>query len=298
MKSRLISAAAFLLSLAAGKCLVSWSMAAKNPPPAPHAPVTAAGIAQRLHDRSAAPGSAGTPADTSTLRGYIAWERKMWNLEPDRLGDEFAAEVPNAVSGERLHRLLAIWEERDFDGFVKWARKQRDTVFLPSAGFYFGISDALIAAATRKDPEFAWKLASGAAVNPAFTNQHRGGVIGTLLREDPEAARAFIRRHRDEIAASEQGNMGWHWHGLNPQKVTSVAMELPSASLRNAAFREMARYYGERAGSTAAAGEWFRSLPVEHQREVSKLPAGGSLYRISKTHQRRLMEVWAVSDDE
>lgn len=296
MKSRFVSAAAFLLSLAAGKFLVTWSLKANIPSPASSASVAPAENPQKLKDRSTVPGSARMPSGASALRSYIAWERKMWQMEPGRLADEFAAEVPTAVNVERLARMLAIWQERDPDGFIHWAEKQPDVVFLPSAGFYFGMSDVLMAAATRKDPEFAWSLAARTSVNPIFADTHRGSVIGSLLRQDPGAARAFIKKHQNEIAAFGSGSTGWY--GLDPQKVTPAAMELPAGPVRTSIIRELARYYGSRADTVAAAGEWFRSLPAEHRREVSKLPAGGSFYRISSTHQQKLTEVWTVSEDQ
>ena len=220
----------------------------------------------------------------------------MWLLKPDNFPEAFQLEVATAKSSERLFRLMAIWQERDLDGFIAWARTQPVTINLTLAGHQIEISHSLLTAATLKDPEFAWQLAAGTSANSHFADTNRGTVIGLLFQQDPAAARIFVHKHRDEIEAFGQGNIGWY--GLEPQKALPVAMELTSGSVRSSIVAELARYFGERADSVSEAGEWFQALPLEHQKEVSKLADGESFHQISETHRQRLKEVWPAPGEE
>lgn len=294
MKARLLVVLAFLLSLGAGKFLVSRLGVAENPESvAVSTPVTVTELNRPTHPAKS-PTRASVPSPV--VSEHIAWERKMWLLESDDFPEAFQSEVASAKSSERLFRLMTIWQERDLDGFIAWARKQPDSMMLPLAGHAIGISHSLLTAATLKDPEFAWQLAAGTSANSHFADTSRGNVIGLLFRQDPAAARIFVRKHRDEIEAFRQGNIGWF--GLDPQKALSVAMELAPGAVRSSIVAELARYYGERADSVSAAREWFQALPREHQKEVSKLAEGKSFYRISEIHRQRLKEVWPAPREE
>ncbi len=294
MKDRLLAVVVFLLSLGAGKFLVSCFFWEENPVSvAAFPPVTA----PELHRPTQSAGSP-VPAvgNSPVVSEHIAWERKIWLLEPVRFPEAFKSEVASAKSSERLFRLMAIWQERDLDGFIAWARTQPDSMMLPLAGHQIGMSHSLLTAATRKDPEFAWQLAAETSANSHSADGSRGNVIGLLIRQDPSAARIFVRKHRDEIEAFGQGNIGWF--GLDPQKALPVAMELAPGAVRSSIVAELARYYANRADAVSVAREWFQSLPHEHQKEVSKLAEGKSFYyRISETHRQRLREVWPAPRD-
>ncbi len=294
MKGRLLAVVVFLLCLGAGKFLVSRLRVAENPESVAAFPPS---MAPELHRPTQSAGSPDPAAVTSpVVSDHVAWERKMWLLELVRFPEAFQSEVATAKSSERLFRLMAIWQERDLDGFIAWARTQPDTQNLTVAGHPIGISHSLLTAATLQDPEFAWQLAAGMSANSHFADTNRGTVIGLLFRQDPAAARNFVRKHRDEIEAFGQGNIGWY--GLDPQKALPVAMELAPGAVRSSIVAELARYFGERADSVSGARVWFQALPLEHQKEVSKLADGESFFQISETHRQSLKEVWPAPLDE
>lgn len=294
MKGRLLPIVAFLLSVGAGKFLVSRVRIADNQPT-----ITASTpvIVTALHTPTqTAKSPTPAPGTSPVVSEHLAWERKMWLLELDDFAEAFTSEVAIAKNSERLFRLMTIWQERDLDGFIAWARTQPDSTMLPLAGHQIGMSHSLLNAAARKDPEFAWRLAAETSANSHSADINRGTVIGLLFRQDPAAARSFVRRHRDEIEAFEQGNIGWY--GPDPQKALPVAMELAPGAVRSSIVAELARYYAERADAVSGAKEWFQSLPLEHQKEVSKIADGESFYRISETHRQKLKEVWTAPSDE
>ena len=294
MKAHLISVTAFLLSMAVGKILLSRLGVVDNPESVAAFPPS---MAPELHSPNQPAGSpAPAPGFPSVVSEHIAWERKMWLLEPGHFPETFKSEVATVKRSERLFRLMEIWQERDLDGFIAWARTQPATINLTLAGHQIGISHSLLTAATRKDPEFAWQLAAETSAISHFADTNRGTVIGLLFRQDPAAARSFVRKHRDEIAAFGQGNIGWY--GLDPQKALPVAMELAPGAVRSSIVAELARHFGSRADSVSGAREWFQALPLEHQKEVSKLADGNSFYRISETHRQRLKEVWPAPSEE
>jgi hypothetical protein len=294
MKAHLLAMVAFLLSLGAGKFVVSRLVVAVKP----DSVAESTPVAAPAHRRPTQPAGSPAPAigASPVVLEHIAWERKMWTLEPGEFPEVFKFEVATVKTSERLFRLMAIWQERDLDGFIAWAGTQPDSMMLPLAGHAIGMSHSLLTAATRKDPEFAWKLAAQTSANSHSADSNRGIMIGLLFRQDPAAARSFVRKHRDEIEAFGQGNIGWF--GLDPQKALPVAMELAPGAVRSSIVAELARYYGERADAVSGAREWFQSLPHEHQKEVSKLADGESFYQISETHRKRLKEVWAAPSDE
>ena len=293
MKDRLLAVVVFLLSLGAGKFLVSRLGVAENPESVAAFPPV---MAPELHRPIQSAGSPVPAAGNSPVSEHIAWERNMWMLELVRFPEAFKSEVATARSSERLFRLMAIWQVRDLDGFIVWARTQPVTINLSLAGHAIGISHSLLTAATLKDPEFAWQLAAGTSANPHFADTNRGTVIGLLFRQDPAAARSFVRDHRDEIEAFGQGNIGWY--GLDPQKALPVAMELAPGAVRSSIVGELARHFGERTDSVSGGGAWFQALPLEHQKEVSKLADGESFYQISETHRQRLKEAWPAPREE
>ena len=294
MKDRLLAVVVFLLSLGAGKFLVSRLGVAENPESvAAFTPVTAPELHRPTQSAcSPVPAAGAFPV----VSDHIAWERKMWLLELVRFPEAFKSEVTTAKSSERLFRLMAIWQERDLDGFIAWARTQPDTQNLTVAGHPIGISHSLLTAATLQDPEFAWQLAAGMSAHSQFADTNRGTVIGLLFRQDPAAARNFVRKHRDEIEAFGQGNIGWY--GLDPQKALPVAMELAPGAVRSSIVAELARYFGERADSVSGARVWFQALPREHQKEVGKHVWSDAFDLISESHWQRLKEVWPAPLDE
>jgi len=289
MKSRLLQGAAFILSLAAGKLLMS-SVAVPERDSAQNHPVVlsagkldqASGTASAAVEKTAAP---------SFLSESIAWERKMWQMDIADFPAAFEEECRTAVESGQAFRLMQIWQERDLDSFLAWGRNQPDSRMLPRAGYGIGILYGVISAACLKSPGFAWKLAEDVAPNSSRADINRGYVIGFLLRSDQNIARDFVRQHQDEIQAFHQSNLGWY--GVDPQKALPVAMEIPPGAVRSSILKELARYYGEKADKIGEAKTWFQSLPTENQEEMRKMVNEETLfYGISETHKIRLREVW------
>ena len=292
MKILLLSTGGFLLSLAVGKFAVQHFPAQKAASPGAIAAPPA--ILKLKRPAQTSPLAFRAPAEATTMLDHIAWEKTVWEMDSGDLARRFEEEARTASSGERMLRFLSIWQERDPDGLIAWARTKPDEVLVGKTGQQIGLSHTILKAATRKNPEYAWKLAAETAGNSHFLDTHRGLVIGLLLEQDPQAALAFVKKHRTEIAAFSQGNIGWYNH--DPQLALPVAMELPPGAVRTSIVAELARYYGERPDAIAAAQEWFQSLPQEHQKEVSKLPYGQALHRLSETHRQQLKEVWPALD--
>jgi hypothetical protein len=290
MKTSFLSLTAFLLFLIAGRLLVSGFVDGTNSNSA-NKPIAPRGADSRRSGVQAC-----VAAVSPRLSDQIKWERQMWLLEPERFAKAFETECGTALDSDRPFRLLAIWAQRDPDGLIAWGRVQPDSMFMPLAGHSIGIGHALVSAATRQDPEEAWRLAAAISANNHSVDTNRGFIIGILFGIDPAAARDFVRKHRDEIAAFGQGNIGWH--GLEPQEALPVAMELPAGLVRTSIVAEMARFYLERSDASAAARQWFESLPPEHQNEVSKLPGGKLFTPVPEAHLQKLNDAWPAPASE
>lgn len=289
MKARLLPGAAFILSLAAGKLLMS-SVAVPERGSAQSLPVVLS-AGKRDQASGTASVAEAKPAAPSILSESVGWERKMWQMNLADFPETFEEECRTAVESERVFRLMQIWQERDLDNFLAWGRNQPDSRALPRASFGIGILYGVISAACLKSPEFAWKLAKDIAPNSFRADSNRGYVIGFLLGSDQKAAQDFVRQHVDEIQAFNQSNLGWY--GVDPQKALPVAMEIPPGAVRSSILKELARYYGEKADKIVEAKSWFHSLPTENQEEMRKMVnEENPFYGISETHKKQLQEAW------
>ena len=292
MKVLLLSTGGFLLSLAVGKFAVrhftAEQAASSDAIAAPPA------ILKLKRPAQTSPLAVRAPAGAATVSDHIPWEKTVWEMDSRGLARRFEEEARTASSSERMFRFLSIWQERDPDGLIAWARTQPVQMMIGNTGEHIDLWHTMLKAASRESPEYAWQLAAETAGNPHFLDVNRGTVIGLLLEQDPQAALAFVKKHREEIAAFSQGNIGWYNH--DPQTALPVAMELPPGAVRTSIVKELARYYAERLDAIPAAQEWFRSLPQEHQKEVSQLPYGQAFYRISETHRQQLKEVWPAAN--
>jgi hypothetical protein len=289
MKSRLLPGAAFILSLAAGKLLMS-SVAVPERDSAQTQPV-ALSAGKRDQASGSASAAVERPAAPSILAESLGWERKMWQMDIADFPAAFEEECRTAVEDEQVYRLMQIWQERDLESFLVWGRNQPDIKALPGTGFNIEVRSEVISAACLKSPGFAWKLAKDLTSNIMQADRNRGAVIGFLLRSDPNTARDFVRQHVDEIQAFNQSNLGWY--GVDPQKALPVAMEIPPGAVRSSILKELARYYGEKADKIGEAKTWFQSLPTENQEKMRKMVnEENPFYGISETHKIRLREAW------
>ena len=292
MKVLLLSTCGFLLSLAVGKFAVQHF-----PVPQAASPGAIAAPSANLKLKRPAqtsPLGVRALAGAATVSDHIAWEKTVWEMDSRGLARRFQDEARTASSSDRMFRFLSIWQERDPDSLIAWARKQPDQMMIGNTGGQIDLSETILKAASRRNPEHAWKLAREIAGNSHFVDTDRGTIIRLLLEQDPQAALAFVKKHREEIATLSKGNIGWH--NQDPQIALPIAMELPPGPARTSIVAELARYYGGRPDAIDAAQEWFYSLPLEHQKEVSQLPFGQAFYRISETHRQRLKEVWPAAN--
>jgi len=287
MKSRFLPGAAFILSLAAGKLLISSVAVPERDTAQNHPVVLRAGKLDQASGRDSA--LLEKPAAPSFILESIAWERKMRQLDIADFPATFEEEIRTTVESGRVFRLMQIWQERDLQNFSAWCRNQPDSRALPRAGEYIEIFSGVISAACAKSPEFAWKLAKDIAPNSVWADRYRGAVIGFLLGSDQEAARDFVRQHRDEIQAF-RGNVGWD--GVEPQKALPVALEIPSGPVRNSIIRELARYYGENADKIGEAKSWFQSLPTENQEDLRRMINVEKLFDTLFGGSPHLKEAW------
>ncbi len=287
MKSRLLPGAAFILSFAAGKLLMT-SVAVPERDSAQTQPVVLS--AGKLDNASVrAPAGVEKPAAPSILSESIAWEREMWQLDVADFPAAFEEECRTAVESERVFRLMQIWQERDLESFLAWGRNQSDTKMLTIEGYFLLIPYKIISAACLKSPEFAWNLAKDIAPNSFRADSNRGAVISFLLSSDQKTARDFVRQHQDEIQGFHESAQGWY--GVDPQKALPVALEIPPGPVRNSIIRGLARYYGENADKIGEAKTWFQSLPAENQEDLRKMVnAENSDY--TETDKIRLREAW------
>ena len=232
------------------------------------------------------------PAASSSISDSITWERKMWQMDMADFPASFEEECRTAVDSGRAERLMQIWQERDLERFLAWGRTQPAGKMLPRPGGYILIHYRLISAAASKSPEFAWKLAKDLTPKGLPTEEKQWVVVGSLLQSDLEAARVFLRQHRDEIQTFGAGEL--RLSGVDPQKALPVVLEIPPGSGRKTLIAEMARDYGEKTDKIGEAKSWFQSLPAENREDLRKLVNAGGFFdsSISQTHIMHLREAW------
>ncbi len=298
MKKCLVPGLAFLVCLAAGQLLgfrlfsgVRGDSAGSRPASETAAPPALARL--RVSGGSGAgevPGQVG-----SRVAAWIAWEQELARLPVAEFAEAFEKERRTAKDNVRVSRLLAVWAERDLEGAAAWAKRQPLSLPLPEAGYNIAVNLSVLEAASRKDPERAWQLAEELSGGEADVGRWR--VVGELVRQNPEVAREFVRRHREALATMQSAPTAWF--AVAPEKAMPVVMELPPGPNRLDAVKRMAHYYTEREQEAEAARRWFQTLPPAEQAAVAKsAKRGEAVYGASEEHEKRLIEAWTVPAPE